>query len=470
MTFEQINQYYDITAKVYEAALQGMMAFFFYRFCRIYTSEKRVIGLIALVYFLVILSFNTSQPGLANFWVNLIASTAAFLLMWRWLRISVQIKTFISVTYFAIRWLGPSIVSMLFLPINRSLLSLYEHVINLSSVHIGLYYFYYNLSMMIVMMLLYWLIMWLFVLAYKKINRWYRADLSAKEILLLLIPALSGISSYALLNQFNQITEANLNPLFTNKQILNYWAVHNLIIIGGMLIVLVLFQRLEIQRENKRKQFILESQIQNIEQHISGVEGTYRDLRSLRHDLRNHITVIERLMEQQRYSETERYLTSMQMTLANTELSFQTGNPITDILLHEKSEQAKQFNIAFHSTFHYPASDQINAFDMSVILHNTLENAIEATKMIENGWIEITSKQFKNSYLLTIRNPYTSTLEWGEDHLPLTTKEDRENHGIGLSNIREIARKYYGELEFEIESSMFQIHILLISPEPANAE
>lgn len=459
MTFEEINQYYAIAAKVYETTLQGMMSFFFYRFCRIYTNEKRIVGFIAFIYFLIILSFNTFQPGLANFWVNLMASTATFLLMWRWLRLSVQMKTFISVTYFAIRWLGPSMVSMLFLPINRLLLRLYERVIDLSSVYIGLYYFYYNLSMMVVMMLLYWLVMWLFVLAYKKINRWHRADLSAKEILLLLIPALSGISSYALLNQFNKITEANSNPLFMNRHILSYWAVHNMIILAAMLIVLVLFQRLEIQREDKRKQFVLESQIKNIEQHISGVEGTCRELRSLKHDLRNHITIIERLMEQQQYSETEHYLSSMQMALANTELSFQTGNPITDILLHEKSEQAKQFNITFHSTFRYPASDQINAFDMSVILHNALENAIEATKAIENGWIEVSSKQFKNSYLLTIRNPLASALEWGEQLLPVTTKSDRENHGIGLNHIREIARKYYGELEFEVDSSIFQINI-----------
>ncbi|RCX16413.1 GHKL domain-containing protein [Fontibacillus phaseoli] len=470
MTLEEINQYYAIATKVYEAVLQGMLAFFFYRFCRIYTDEKRLIGFIAILYFLIILSLNTFQPGLENFWVCMIASTVAFLLMWPLLRLSVQIETFISVTYFAIRWLGPSIVSMLFLPINRSLLRLYDQVIDSSSEYIGLYYFYYNLGMIVVMMSLYWLVMWLFVLAYKKINSWYRADLSTKEIIILLIPAFSGISSYALLNQFNKLTEANSNPLFMNRQILSYWAIHNLIILAAMLIVLVLFQRLEIQREDKRKQFILENQIKNIEQHISGVEGTYRELRSLRHDLRNHITVIERLLEQQQYTETERYLTSIQKVLAHKELSFQTGNPITDILLHEKSEQAKQFNITFSSTFYYPAGDQINAFDMSVILHNALENALEATKTLENGWIEVSSKQFKNSYLLTIRNPFASTLEWEEHKWPLTTKKDRVNHGIGLNNIQEIARKYYGDLEFEVDSSIFQINILLISPESANVE
>ncbi|MNC60330.1 hypothetical protein D3C75_1102000 [compost metagenome] len=107
---------------------------------------------------------------------------------------------------------------------------------------------------------------------------------------------------------------------------------------------------------------------------------------------------------------------------------------------------------------------------MSVILHNALENAIEATKTIENAWIEVSSKQYKNSYLLTIRNPFVSKLEWGDNKLPITTKREWIDHGIGLNNIREIARKYYGDIEIEVESSIFQINILLISPEPAKAE
>lgn len=470
MTIEELDRYYAILTKTYEVIVQGMMAFFFYRFCGIYTNERRFIGLITFIYFLTILAMNLFQPNLDNFWIYMIASTVAFLMMWPLLRISVQIKAFISVTYFAVRWLGASIVSILFLPINHLLMRLFEQVIDLSSGHIGLYYFYYNLSMMVVMLLLYWLVLWLLTMVYMKMNRWYRSNLSTKEIIILLIPALSGISSYALWNQFNKLS--TVSPLFTNMQLLSYWAIHNIITLAAMLIVLVLFQRLELQHEDKRKQFVLESQIKNIEQHILGVEGTYRELRSLKHDLRNHITIIERLLEQQQYSETEYYLTSMQKALAHAEVSvsYPTGNPITDILIHEKSEQANQFHIAFHSSFYYPASDRINAFDMSVILHNALENAIEATKTIENAWIEVSSRQHKNSYLLTIRNPFVSSLEWGENNLPITTKREQMNHGIGLNNIREIARKYYGDIEIEVDSSIFQINILLISPEPAKAE
>ncbi|MNI87059.1 hypothetical protein D3C73_1442160 [compost metagenome] len=54
--------------------------------------------------------------------------------------------------------------------------------------------------------------------------------------------------------------------------------------------------------------------------------------------------------------------------------------------------------------------------------------------------------------------------------MPVTTKREQMNHGIGLRNIREIAKKYYGDIEIEVDSSIFQINILLISPEPAKAE
>ena len=55
----------------------------------------------------------------------------------------------------------------------------------------------------------------------------------------------------------------------------------------------------------------------------------------------------------------------------------------------------------------------------------------------------------KNSiFMITIKNSFEGQLNFGDSDLPETTKSGRE-HGMGLNNIRRVARMYMGDISLE---------------------
>lgn len=65
-----------------------------------------------------------------------------------------------------------------------------------------------------------------------------------------------------------------------------------------------------------------------------------------------------------------------------------SGNPVTDVILQEIKREAKRKGIHFQTDFYYPESSNINAFDVSIILHNGLQNGLEhAQGSIPGIWI-----------------------------------------------------------------------------------
>lgn len=180
----------------------------------------------------------------------------------------------------------------------------------------------------------------------------------------------------------------------------------------------------------------------------------------------NHIMTLERLYEKNELEEAKRYSTELKMVLAKAAGTIKSGNPVTDVILQEKKQAAEQRHMNFYSDFHYPAETTINAFDVSVILNNALQNAIENAGGCETPYISISSYRRKNAYMIEIKNSFKGTVQWDvESGLPLTSKckTDKQTHGYGLKNIRRVAAKYFGEIDIAVANGEFCLSILLMN-------
>ena len=127
--------------------------------------------------------------------------------------------------------------------------------------------------------------------------------------------------------------------------------------------------------------------------------------------------------------------------------------------------------------FYYPTGANINAFDISVILNNALQNAMENALHLPSGdegegaapYISVLSYHSNNAYMIEISNSFTGNLKWDEERgLPVTSKEKTEGHGYGqthgygLSNIRMVARKYSGDIAIDLKEDEFRLSIMLM--------
>ena len=193
------------------------------------------------------------------------------------------------------------------------------------------------------------------------------------------------------------------------------------------------------------------------------VEQLYHEAGRLRHDMGNHIMTLENLLLRKETEESAKYLTQLKEQLKEITPEIKSGNPVTDVILHERLKEAKRQQIRFDCDFHYPKETSVNAFDISVILNNALSNAMEGAKGKKDAFVSISSYRNKNAYIIEVRNCFEGTLILDEKSgLPLTTKPDRESHGFGLISIQKIAGKYSGDISIEQEGDVFSLSVMLL--------
>ena len=112
--------------------------------------------------------------------------------------------------------------------------------------------------------------------------------------------------------------------------------------------------------------------------------------------------------------------------------------------------------------FHYPGDAAMDAFDLSVILNNTINNAIEGCEGSDHPQIQLVSYRKKNAYMIECANSFVGEIYLEEGGLPITSKKDAQEHGYGLISIRNVAQKYYGDIDIRQKNGKFILSIMLM--------
>ncbi|MBR1728473.1 MAG: GHKL domain-containing protein [Selenomonadaceae bacterium] len=233
-----------------------------------------------------------------------------------------------------------------------------------------------------------------------------------------------------------------------------------ILLLGIMIIAVKLFKNLVLYKDEEQKRILLENSVIEIHQKIEELTNIYSDIRGLRHDLRNHISNIAAYVRKNSFDgEIENYLKQMTMTVEKLNFLYKTGNPIIDIIIHQSRQRAINKKIRFESTFQCPKNSTIDIYDLSIILNNGLQNAIEACEKV-GGLIEIRSYQKNNFYFIEIENDFDGELKIKND-LPETLKVDKNIHGLGLINIRRCAQKYNGDLDINVKNGKFYLTVMI---------
>ena len=145
----------------------------------------------------------------------------------------------------------------------------------------------------------------------------------------------------------------------------------------------------------------------------------------------------------------------MEETVSKLDFIYQTGNPITDIIIHQKGQEAEKKQIQFKADFAYPTNLLIDIYDIAVILNNALENAIEACRKTEGKkQIKLHSYVKGSLFFIEVENDFSEDIVIAEESgLPISRKENGKLHGIGISNIQRCAKKYMGDIDIEISDT-----------------
>lgn len=198
-----------------------------------------------------------------------------------------------------------------------------------------------------------------------------------------------------------------------------------------------------------------------VQQYYAEVENMFRTMRGWRHDYRHHIQALKAHMSRNEYGEVNRYLDMLDGDLTRVETVLKTGNRMADAVLNSKLSLARDQNITVKADAAVPINLSVNELDLSVILGNLLDNAIEACARLpeEKRLIRIYIAMKGNYLYLSVSN--TAAGGKKEKIAGRFLSGKGEGHGFGLARIDAIVKKYGGYITRASEDGAFSTEVLL---------
>ena len=242
-----------------------------------------------------------------------------------------------------------------------------------------------------------------------------------------------------------------MNAVFVlaDKAQKEYAEVYSLVSVVILLLVNILigyiYIKLADDQQIRRKNTVYEQQLELCERHQEETELAMLQMRDVKHNMRNNLISLLAYAEQGECQKMIGFINDvMKEGRLKPSKDATTGNIVIDSLVEYWKRTAEKETIDFQAELSIPMEMSFKGADISLILGNLLENAVEgAEKAIKKKYIKLSVKYDRKNLLINIENSYEGKLKKVKEGLR-TTKEDTANHGIGLASVRRAARKYQG--------------------------
>ena len=301
-------------------------------------------------------------------------------------------------------------------------------------------------------------------------------DINRTELLFILTPAAVGLMICMLLRIIIVTMEDGTAKLLYDRYPILIFVLPAILLLSLLSILqgVKLFQDMVWWNKEKSNRIVLEKQVESLQEHMEEMERVNSGIRSMKHDMKNTISVIQRLAArdgQEENVELQAYLSELNRTFEKLDIRFKTGNTVVDTLLnmkyHEAVREVPDLKMDADKLL-LPRELEIRSYDIGVILGNALDNAIEACGKLKkkeqaaDAFIGLSSLQKGNLLILKVENSFDGRLaRRRREELPMTNKADKKSHGIGLANIKSTAEKYGGTMDFKVKGRVFILSVMM---------
>lgn len=228
-------------------------------------------------------------------------------------------------------------------------------------------------------------------------------------------------------------------------------------------IVFALFESIMRNFDKEYKYHMIENQLEMQMNHYNKLAESREILSEVVHDFKNHLNCMYNLYKYNKLAELGKYIENL-INVSDTEKVIDTGNPVIDALLHDKSNAAEKEGIGFKHMLNLPSDINIAYNDICAVLGNSLDNAIEACRRIEdqslNREIEL-SMNYRDSYLVIVVTNTIDKPPQKEGKFFRSSKDTPGLHGLGMQSIERTVRKYNGNMVVKHDSSRFTLEIVM---------
>ena len=199
-----------------------------------------------------------------------------------------------------------------------------------------------------------------------------------------------------------------------------------------------------------------------MEQSLKSSQRTNEALAVARHDELHHLRTLAALCREQPERAAE-YASSLVSDIEAIPTMRFTENRLVNAILTVQSDAAARAGVSFEAKAKLPEHLPLPEQDVSTVLMNLTENALEAAKNTpeEKKRSVTVSLEIEDGMLLvTISNslPLGFDKNTFRSRLSSTTKQDNELHGYGIRSVRSVVARFGGELRYSVNEDILTVN------------
>ncbi len=222
-----------------------------------------------------------------------------------------------------------------------------------------------------------------------------------------------------------------------------------------------IFVKMSAKNKERLQYTFMELRLKEQEKNLIEMKQSYEEIRKIRHDMKNYVECAATLLHSGKSTEAENYLAS----LLENKISFgiqmvHTKSDALNAVISSKIGLCQKNKIAFHYEI-TGSVEQIPELDLSILLANLLDNAIEASMKLPEER-EICLKIYNERNYLTVQvNNFISESVLDKNPQLRTTKKNKFQHGVGSLSIKDIVNKHNGIMSIYEKNRYFCVDIWL---------
>ncbi len=218
------------------------------------------------------------------------------------------------------------------------------------------------------------------------------------------------------------------------------------------------FQNDSKQKDIYWKNALFESYIKGLENQYYLVEQSEKNIKILRHDIRHYSSMMNELLNQQKYEEIRNILTHIDAVADEHKVIKYCHHLIANTILSKMMEKSSFFDIDVHLDVDIPKTIAVNDYEFSSVIANLFENAINCVKDFEkeDRYIDIRIHCTNEQLFIQMKNRYKEELTFDSlTGLPKSKKNG--NHGLGMQSALSFCQKISGTIDCFCQDGFFYI-------------
>lgn len=228
------------------------------------------------------------------------------------------------------------------------------------------------------------------------------------------------------------------------------------------IVALICFDKMQIKYETDKhnKEAIIQNMAKE-EEFVQELEKQQLEIRKINHNLNHILIILQSHLKQGEYKEALEYIDkNLDIHIKAYQALTHTGMTMIDSTINHQIYQMKEQNIEYDEDITKILHlGSIVPDDLSLVLGLAFDNAREACEKVKDQRKISLKLQSKQTHIII---HITNSIPRGSHpYFHKTSKKDSVAHGYGVKGIKEIAKKYHGDVKYDVKDDCVVLRIML---------